>query len=231
MSKRIVFLHGGPGYGEYLERFFADSLSSYFSCVFYEQLRKLPITIDDLIIQVLQKMGTDNGDVYLVGHSWGGVLAIETYKRTRDPRVKGIVLISSFLCAADSTTEYEKELASLNIQNPRIEQIFFTPEELQVSSEFVKHLDASFDENICNQIERNFLDDYDAREFVKTISVPVLNIFGERDIRIPSRRQRTYAQLNNRIQNFEVKGAGHFPFLLPEHCIEVVSAIRRFVEA
>ncbi|MGE3682048.1 MAG: alpha/beta fold hydrolase [Bdellovibrionales bacterium] len=229
MSKTLIFLHGGPGYGEYLEEFFSKSLSTYLSCIFYEQLRKHPIAIEDLIQQLLVKMGTEASDIYLIGHSWGGVLAMETYRRTLDHRVKGIVLIGSYLCASEVTVEYEKELEILGFKNPTTEQVFFTSQELDISPDFPKRLADSFDEKICDQIERDFFGQYDVREFVKTISIPVLNIFGEKDIRVPARRLRTYADLSNEVRNLEIESAAHFPFILPEHRARVISAIRDFV--
>jgi len=165
----------------------------------------------------------------LVGHSWGGVLAIETYRRTMDSRIKGIVLIGSYLCASDPTVEYDIELERLGLKNPTTEQVFFTPEELAISHDFVNRLESSFDEKICNQIEKDFFGQYDVREFVKTISIPILNIFGEKDIRIPARQIRSYSKLSNKVQNLEIKNAAHFPFILPEHRTQVVLAIKRFV--
>lgn len=227
MATKLIFLHGGPGYDDYMSRYFEGKFPETFELVFYTQLKSATITIDILVEELGQFIGP--GPTILIGHSWGAVLATEYLKRTKDEHIKGIVFINGFLCTEHITTEYKKELAARGMQKPNLEQIFFTQRELPHTASLHSLLKSTYEETTFRTLWDNFVSRFDNRKYAKLMKVPLLNILGDGDIRIPSRIVRTYADLNPKIRNVEILGAGHFPFLLDEDLKQVAQAIESFV--
>jgi len=87
---KVLLLHGGPAAtheyfeafdsyfpGAGIEYYYYDQLGSAYSDQPHEpSLWEIPRFVDE-VEQVRQALGLDRGDFYLLGHSWGGVLAIE----------------------------------------------------------------------------------------------------------------------------------------------------------
>ena len=103
-SKRLLLLHGGPGmtheYFESFDTYFADGDIEY---IYYDQLgshnsdnpadRKF-WTIErfvDEVDQVRKALGLDASNFFLLGHSWGGVLAME-YALAHPEALKGLII-------------------------------------------------------------------------------------------------------------------------------------------
>jgi pimeloyl-ACP methyl ester carboxylesterase len=229
MSARLIFLHGGPGYLEYLKPFFAREFPKEFETVFYSQKRLLPVSVDDLIEELDEKVLKKNVPTFLIGHSWGGPLAVEYWRQKAHHHIKGIVLINSFLCADDVTVEYEKEKQARGLRMPSTAEIFLTPAEIGPSGNLIHQLDLSFDKNVFESLWNSFVKTFDARPFVKNSRLPILNVIGEKDVRIPARCTRLYGKLSPHVKNVEIKGSAHFPFILPEHRQTTVSEILKFV--
>lgn len=228
MKQSLIFLHGGPGYPDYLERFFQGRFPSTIRTTFFSQQQRDSTTVGDLVAEVGEKVSREGEPVFLVGHSWGGVLAVEYLRRTCDRGIKGLVLIGSYLCTEDVTKEYEKELERLNLHKPTMEQVFLTPDEAREVGDLIPELDKTFNRAVFKRLWSDFLSTFDLREYVKSADIPILNIFGERDIRVPARRVRTYSDLSASVRNLEIPGAGHFPFILEPHRAQVVAAIAQF---
>jgi proline iminopeptidase len=89
-TRRLLLLHGGPGathecfeaFDSYLpaagiEYYYYDQLGSFRSDQPDEpDLWELPRFVDE-VEQVRQALGLDRENFFLLGHSWGGILAIE----------------------------------------------------------------------------------------------------------------------------------------------------------
>ncbi len=87
---KVLLLHGGPGAThEYfeacdsylpaagIEYYYYDQLgSAYSDQPDAPELWELPRFIDE-VEQVRQALGLDQSNFYLLGHSWGGILALE----------------------------------------------------------------------------------------------------------------------------------------------------------
>lgn len=225
---RLIFLHGGPGYPDYLEPFFSDAFQDDIKPVFYSQIQTDPISIEDLVAELDQKVWADSRPVILVGHSWGGAFAVEYYRRKFPPHIKGIVLIGAFLCADDATTEYRRELELRRLENPTTEQVFLTPSEVSLAGSLIDRLTASFNVRCFRALWDGFISAFDARSFIASSKIPVLNIFGENDIRIPARKVREYSKLSPFVKNVEIEEAGHFPFIHEKDREAVTRAIEGF---
>lgn len=119
-SMRVLLLHGGPGAThEYLEAFaghfpdaaieyyYYDQLGSYYSDQPTEPaLWDLPRFLEE-VEQVRRALGLDSSNFYLLGHSWGGILAME-YALKYQQHLKGLV-ISNMMASIPAYNEYAEK--------------------------------------------------------------------------------------------------------------------------
>lgn len=108
-----MLLHGGPActheYMECFESFFPkegfefyeyDQLGSYYSDQPKdERLWALDRFVDE-VEQVRQQLGLDSSNFYLLGHSWGGVLAME-YALTYPQNLKALIVADMMASCSD----------------------------------------------------------------------------------------------------------------------------------
>ncbi len=114
---KVLLLHGGPGatheYFEAFDSFFPRAGIEYY---YYDQLGsaysdqpddtslwELPRFVEE-VEQVRQALGLDRENFYLLGHSWGGVLALE-YALRYQQHLKGLV-ISNMMASFPAYNEY-----------------------------------------------------------------------------------------------------------------------------
>ncbi|HWO25643.1 MAG TPA: proline iminopeptidase-family hydrolase [Kofleriaceae bacterium] len=116
---KLLLLHGGPGMThEYFEAFdsylpaagveyyFYDQLGSYYSDQPSEpDLWEVPRFVEE-VEQVRQALGLTRDNFYLLGHSWGGILAIE-YALKYQQHLKGLV-ISNMMASIPAYNEYAR---------------------------------------------------------------------------------------------------------------------------
>jgi proline iminopeptidase len=118
---KVLLLHGGPAAGhEYLEAFdsyfpkagieyyYYDQLGSFFSDQPNEpSLWEVPRFVDE-VEQVRQALGLTKDNFYLLGHSWGGILAME-YALAHPGNVKALV-ISNMMSSIPAYNEYARKV-------------------------------------------------------------------------------------------------------------------------
>jgi proline iminopeptidase len=114
---KVLLLHGGPGANhEYMEAFdsyfpkagieyyYYDQLGSFYSDQPNEpSLWEIPRFVDE-VEQVRQALGLTKDNFYLLGQSWGGMLAIE-YALKYPQNLKGLV-ISNMMSSIPAYNEY-----------------------------------------------------------------------------------------------------------------------------
>jgi pimeloyl-ACP methyl ester carboxylesterase len=208
MKPKLIFLHGGPGFRDYLEPYFRH-LNDTFDCVFYDQLRGPDITINELLSQ-LDAMISDSKPV-LVGHSWGGVLASEFALRYEN-KISGLVLMSTGL-SHTQWLEYRKNLQELGLSEAPIERIILVSHDPPLAAEFLKKMDATFSDETFDNLYETYLRHFDLIAPLAQLSVKIANIFGETDLRFPPQIAEEIRKLKPQIENYPIQGAGHFPFL------------------
>ena len=118
---KVLLLHGGPGmtheYFEVLDSYFPAAGIEYY---YYDQLGsaysdqpdepelwELPRFVEE-VEQVRQALGLDQNNFYLLGHSWGGILAIE-YTLKYQRHVKGLI-ISNMMASCPAYNEYANKM-------------------------------------------------------------------------------------------------------------------------
>jgi proline iminopeptidase len=125
---KVLLLHGGPGAThEYLEAFdsyfpaagieyyYYDQLGSYYSDQPKEpELWDLPRFVDE-VEQVRTALGLNDRNFYLLGQSWGGILAIE-YALKYQQHLKGLI-VSNMMASIPAYNEYAQ-----NVLMPAMDQ-------------------------------------------------------------------------------------------------------------
>jgi proline iminopeptidase len=118
---KLLLLHGGPGashlYFKTLER---PLVEAGFEVVFYDQLGggasdrpdapelwEIPRFVDE-VEQVRKTLGIEPGSLVLLGHSWGGILAIE-YALAHPQNLAGLV-ISNMMSSVPAYNAYARDV-------------------------------------------------------------------------------------------------------------------------
>ena len=125
---KVLLLHGGPGAThEYFEAFDSFLPAAGIEYYYYDQLGSaysdqpdapdlwtIPRAVDE-VEQVRQALGLDRDNFYLLGHSWGGILALE-YALKHQQHLKGLV-ISNMMASIPAYNEYAR-----NVLMPAMDQ-------------------------------------------------------------------------------------------------------------
>lgn len=219
----LIFLHGGPGFRDYLKPYFTQ-LEKSFRCVFYDQLRGPEVTIQDLVSELHSVVQKSSDKVVLVGHSWGGVLAVK-YASVYEDKLAGLVLMSTGLKASQWRDEFRKELHDLALEDASPEEIFLTPPEVEVGKPVLDMTWESFSEETFDSLFSTYLSNYDLTENFQNLQIPILNIFGEKDVRFPLRVTKSFKKLKENVIELELPNTGHFPFLSVENQKKITNLI------
>jgi proline iminopeptidase len=120
-TMKVLLLHGGPAatheyfeaFDSYLpaagiEYYYYDQLGSFYSDQPDEpDLWELPRFVEE-VEQVRRALGLDSTNFYLLGHSWGGILAME-YALKYQAHLKGLV-ISNMMASIPAYNEYAEKV-------------------------------------------------------------------------------------------------------------------------
>jgi proline iminopeptidase len=118
---KLLLLHGGPGAtSEYFEAFDSYLPAASVEYYYYDQLGsgrsdqpddpslwELDRFVDE-VEQVRQSLGLDRDTFVLLGHSWGGILAIE-YALAHQDHLRGLV-ISNMMASAPAYSAYAAQV-------------------------------------------------------------------------------------------------------------------------
>jgi proline iminopeptidase len=118
---KVLLLHGGPGAThEYFEAFDSFLPAAGVEYYYYDQLGSaysdqpdapdlwtIPRAVDE-VEQVRLALGLDSQNFYLLGHSWGGILALE-YALKHQQHLKGLV-ISNMMASIPAYNEYAQKV-------------------------------------------------------------------------------------------------------------------------
>jgi proline iminopeptidase len=131
---KLLLLHGGPGCThEYfepcdaylpaagIEYYFYDQLGSFFSDQpDVPELWEIPRFVDE-VEQVRIALGLDSSNFYLLGHSWGGILAIE-YALQHQRHLKGLI-VSNMMASIPEYNRYAESVLMPTIDATALAQI------------------------------------------------------------------------------------------------------------
>ena len=119
---KVLLLHGGPAAThEYFEAFDSYFPSEGIEYYYYDQLGSYysdqPEMTDDMLAvprfveeveQVRQALGLERDNFYLLGHSWGGILAIE-YALAHQDHLKGLI-VSNMMASIPQYNAYAEKV-------------------------------------------------------------------------------------------------------------------------
>ena len=118
---KVLLLHGGPAVThEYFESFdsflpkegieyyYYDQLGSYYSDQPTDSSLWTTERFVEEVEEVRKGLGLDNGNFYLLGNSWGGILALE-YALKYQGNLKGLI-ISNMMASAPEYGKYAEEV-------------------------------------------------------------------------------------------------------------------------
>jgi proline iminopeptidase len=131
---KVLLLHGGPGAtheyfeafdsyfpGASIEYYYYDQLGSAFSDKpTDESLWEIPRFVDE-VEQVRQALHLDKDNFYLLGHSWGGVLAIE-YALKYPQHLKGLI-ISNMVDSIPAYNQYATKVLMPAMDQKKLAEI------------------------------------------------------------------------------------------------------------
>jgi proline iminopeptidase len=140
---KVLLLHGGPActheYMECFESFFPaegfefyeyDQLGSYYS----DQPQDTSLWVLDRFVeeveQVRKAIGADKNNFYLLGHSWGGILAMQ-YALKYQSNMKGLI-VSNMMASCPDYGKYAEEVLSKQMDAAVLKEI----RELEAKKDF-----------------------------------------------------------------------------------------------
>ncbi|WP_165872699.1 alpha/beta fold hydrolase [Celerinatantimonas diazotrophica] len=223
-KKTIIYLHGGPGFDDYLESYFSI-LNDTFNCVFYSQKKGFDITIDELIEEIDVLVSKCEDKPILLGHSWGGVLALKYISLFKN-KISGLILLNTGL-NTKQWLKYRDMLKFYDLEDANPEDIFMTEKEKTNGRDFFENMSSTLSEETFDSLFKSFLADFDIINELSTITFPILNIFGEKDYRFPIEIPRSFKKFNADIIELEIKDSGHFPFILEENLDKICLTINK----
>lgn len=225
-NKTYIFLHGGPGFSNYLKPFF-QGLDVDGNVIFYDQLKGSEVSLNDLIQQLDEIINNSDGEKILVGHSWGSTLAIE-YASRFESKVSSLVLMCSGLNFKHWKIDFDLHKQEESLLDAPPEQIFLSNKERGEWTKFLDSLWDTFSDETFESLYDSYIKSHDLVDIFSKLALPILYIHGSEDHRFPTKIAKSIATLNSRVESFEVLDAGHFPFLTTEDRKIVLHKIRDY---
>lgn len=235
---KVLLLHGGPATGhEYMEVFESFFPKEGFEFYEYDQLGSSYSdqpkdsslwTVDrfvDEVEQVRQALHLDKENLYVLGHSWGGILALEYALKYQD-HIKGLI-ISNMVPSCPDYVKYANNVLAKEMDSKVVTEIkdleakkqYTTPryEELLMANFYTKHvcrlqpfpepvLRAFRHQNneiyVMMQGPSEFglsgrLENWDRKADLPKITVPTLTIGGKYDTMDPEQMKWMSTQVKN----------------------------------
>jgi len=168
-TKKVLLLHGGPGathelyecFDGYLpqegiEYIYYDQLGSYYSDQPTDSILWTTERFVEEVEQVRIALGLDASNFYLLGQSWGGILAIE-YALKYQQNLKGLI-VSNMVSSIPTYNAYAKEV--LGPQMP--EKVFKEIMEIEAQEDFSnpRYMELLMEHHYTEHILRKPLDEW-----------------------------------------------------------------------
>ncbi len=237
---KLLTLHGGPGAThEYFEAFDSYLPAEGIEYYYYDQLGSAysdqpddPSLLDtarfvEEVEQVRQSLGLTRDNFYLLGHSWGGLLAIE-YALKYQQHLKGLI-ISNMMASIPAYNQYAKTVLMPQMDQRALTEILAIEarqawddpryEELLLPNFYVLHILRMPLENWPDPVVRTFahlnkkvyvpmqgpsemrvsgiLEKWDRTADLKRISVPTLTIGARYDTMDPKHMEWMASQVQH----------------------------------
>ncbi len=133
-TKKVLLLHGGPGGShEFFESFESFLPQEGIEFIYYDQLgsynsdKPTDTTLWNTarfieeVEQVRQALKLDSSNFYLLGHSWGGILAME-YALKYQQNMKGLI-VSNMMSSCPAYGAYNKDVLQKQMNPKEVDSI------------------------------------------------------------------------------------------------------------
>jgi proline iminopeptidase len=133
-AKKILLLHGGPGgTHEFFESFESFLPQEGIEFIYYDQLGSInsdkpsdtslwnTARFVEEVEQVRKALKLDNSNFYLLGHSWGGILAME-YALKYQQNMKGLI-ISNMMSSCPAYDKYNEDVLQKQMNKKEVDSI------------------------------------------------------------------------------------------------------------
>jgi proline iminopeptidase len=133
-TKKILLLHGGPGgTHEFFESFESYLPQEGIEFIYYDQLGSAnsdkptdtslwnTARFVEEVEQVRQALKLDSSNFYLLGHSWGGILAME-YALKYQKNMKGLI-VSNMMSSCPAYGAYNKDVLQKQMNKIEVDSI------------------------------------------------------------------------------------------------------------
>ena len=179
---KVLLLHGGPGSThEYFESFESFLPKEGIEFIYYDQLgsyrsdkptdTSLWVTerFVEEVEQVRQALHLDSSNFYLLGHSWGGILAIE-YALKYQQNLKGLI-ISNMMSSCPAYAAYNKNVLQKQMDPKVLDSILTFERENKTA-----------DPQYMNLLMNNYYNEHVCR--VNPLPEPVSRMFGHTNTQV-----------------------------------------------
>jgi proline iminopeptidase len=238
----IVCLHGGPGLDASYFFPYLNPLLKYVSLVHFRQGKPGSASLDDVVSEVedVMKRLPEGAIVYLLGHSWGGALALE-YVRRHPKSVTGLILTSWVYDSEwhqyrdrKSAPKPIPDYTSLPTADERfsfvtkaVSDLYFNEDVLKEGEKILHRIDYNGD--LWERFGQSFVyDKLNSRDVLASLTIPTISISGTNDLCVPVEYVRKGLSLNHLIHSVEIPGADHFPFV--QYSNEFNSSVISFIK-
>lgn len=260
-GEALIFLHGGPGMSHDYFLPHTNMLADQFRLIYFDQRAagKSSFEVDssnmsmDMMVRDIEAVRKHFklDKINLLGHSWGGLLAMWYAKRYPD-KLKRFILVNSIPANKDF-----EEVSNANMQNNRTEEELAEMQKLMQSEGFkqrnpqtllqlfkvnfaVSFYDRSYTDSLNLTLADNYVErqsklgflmpelaSYDLYPGLNQIKVPSLIIHGDYDA-TPAEAINLIADQLENVELHILKDAGHFTFI--EKKEEFGDIIRTFMK-
>jgi proline iminopeptidase len=260
-GETLIVLHGGPGLSHDYFLPHLEVLSEEMKLVIFDQrgMGRSSVKLDsstfspDLLIEDIEALREKLGftDFHLMGHSWGGVLAMQ-YAAAYPGSLKSLILCNSMpatpefdeLMFENFTRIFERQnMADLEPYQQKIDE---GSRDIKIFERYIQlHFRPSFyDTSDVNQLNINLSENYfETQELLQYLTpteepppllpalenlhIPVLIIRGEIEA-IPLESDQKLEQTLPNAELVNIPQAGHFPFIeKPEEFARIISGFIR----
>lgn len=142
-TMRVLLLHGGPGgtheeFGNFdgflpnaeIEYIYYDQLDSYYSDKPNDSMLWTTTHFVEEVEQVRKALNLTKDNFYLLGQSWGGILAMEYALKYQD-NLKGLI-VSNMMASAPEYTKYANEVLGPQLDPDVLQEIM----EMEANNDF-----------------------------------------------------------------------------------------------
>jgi pimeloyl-ACP methyl ester carboxylesterase len=240
-ATEILFLHGGPGMDPAYFFPYLESLSHKNHLITYRQGFSGAVTLPGLIDELKTVLASSQKPLFIFAHSWGSSLILEYLRRHKINRLKGLIFCA-WTYASDFGQAYKKILLGHRLEHklknlkwhtdedykknlPKLKELYFHPSTFDEAVQLCHRL--QYNVALFNSINATYTHDYDLRDVLKNLKVPVLSVVGTGDRVTPLKYVRQGVRLIRHAQHEELDEASHFPFI--EERARIVSFVNGFI--